>query len=148
MRITDGLFSLDSLAVLNPCSRVIPLAAVQSVATGRLRGGNRAHSLTAHRQPRLLVQIKRRRAALPCMTKHVTPWSPGLRTKMRSLPWAPWLSARGLKRQKQYERKRLEKQPLQQEDKCGILSAFLSSVLSLGPMLDCSRESKLVNWPI
>lgn len=68
---------------------------------------------------------------------------------MRSLslrvPWLSASSARGLKRQKQYERKRLEKQPLQQEVKCGISSAFLSSVLSLGPMLDCSQESKLVN---
>lgn len=61
---------------------------------------------------------------------------------MRSLslqvPWLNATSARGLRRQKQYDRKRLEKPPLQQEDKCEITSAFLRSVLSLGATLDCS----------
>lgn len=58
-------------------------------------------------------------------------------------PWLSASSARRLKRQKQYERKRLEKQPLQQKDKCR-----LSSVLPLTSMLDCSQEKKLVNRPI
>lgn len=141
----NRLFPLESLAVWIRAAglSLCPVSSSRSAAKGE-----RGPFFT---EPAVLVQPEQEpRAASLHMAEHRTPWRPGLRrTKMRSRsPRVPWLSAsstRGLKRQKLCERKRLEEQPLYWEDKCGISSAFLSSVLSLRPVRGCSQERKWID---